>query len=249
MIELEYHWQILTVLALALASIHIWFPWFDTRFSGSTHRWMGFIGGVATGYVVLYMLPKVGRITAKLVGLDETVELEVGHFQMYGLLLAAIVVYVIMVHVNALDSRWSGIASGFDYGVHGAYSLLVGYVFVEIASQFTDVNIMIWLILGLHLMGMDHLLREGRGNGFDGPLRWILAGLVLLGAGLGLTTQIPGLFINGMTAFLAGIILVNVVFEELPLNHRNRLPWYLGGVVFIVVSGALIVGLTTRPAY
>jgi hypothetical protein len=249
MIELEYHWQTLTILALGLASVHIWFPWFDTRFATSTHRWMGFIGGIATGYVVLYMLPKIGRITAKLAGLDESVEMEIGHFRMYGLLLTAIVIYVVMIHLNALESRWSTLASAFDYGVHGAYSFLIGYVFVEVASQYVDVYLMIWLILGLHLIGMNHLLREMRRKGFDGVVRWMLSGLTLLGAGLGLITQIPGLFINGMTAFLAGIILVNVVYEELPLNNLNRLPSYLGGIVFIVIAFALIIDLEGRSAY
>lgn len=97
--------------------------------------------------------------------------------------------------------------------------------------------------------GSNHLLRELRRKGFDGVVRWLLSGLILLGAGLGLTTQIPGLFINGMTAFLAGIILVNVVYEELPLNHLNRLPWYLTGIVFIVIAFALIIDLGSRPAY
>lgn len=250
MIGLEHDWLSLALLGGALASTPLWFPWFDDRYRLHADRWMGFIGGVATGYVVLYMFPKLGRITVGIVGLEETASLRVEHLKMYYLLLSAIVFYLVSAHLNASKSRWSTAAGVFDYSVHGAYSGLVGYVFIEIASEYTNVNLMIWTILGLHLVGMNHLLRGNRRMGFDRVARWVFGSLVLAGTGLGLVTELPKSFMNGMTAFLAGIILVNVISEELPLAHRGRVPWYLGGVAFLLVASFLIISLDDpRPAY
>ena len=249
MIEFEYHWQGLALLALALASVPLWFPRFDLAFASQVRRWMGFIGGVATGYVVLYMLPKIARITMKLIGIELEPNYTVYHLQMYFLLLLAIILYLIMMHLNTQENRWNLLARSFDYLVHGAYHFLVGYVFVEVSSAYMDVNLLIALILGLHLMGMNHILRSTRAAGFDSWARWLYSGLILLGAGLGLATELPEAYINGVTAFLAGIILVNVISEELPLHYRNRVPWYLGGIAFFITASVLIITYDPRLAY
>jgi len=248
-IELEYSWHLLTALSVGLASVHLWFPWFDARYSAHSSRWMGFIGGVATCYVVLYMLPKIGRVTTKLVGFDADAELEIGHLMMYFLLLAAIVIYLITVHLETTPSRWRLLAPAFDFSVHGAYSFLVGYVFVEASSRYADINVVIFLVLGLHLMGMNHILRTRHPAGFDRSVRWILLTLLLAGASCGLLTELPPMFMNCMASFLAGIILVNVISEELPLHHRSRVPWYLGGVAFFLSVALLRVFLDPQAAY
>jgi hypothetical protein len=249
MIELEIQWPGLALLATVLASVHLWFPAFDKGFAAREKVWMGFIGGVATGYVILYMLPKLARITSRLVGLDDDAQLAMGDLQMYYLVLVGISVYLVMNHLDTGENRWRPLAQAFDYAVHGSYSLLIGYVLVELSSVYMDLNLLITLILAMHLLGMNHILRSIRTTGFDGIARWFYFAFVLLGAALGLTTELPKPIINGMTAFLAGIILVNVISEELPLRHRDRVPWYLVGVTFYLAATTLIIILDPRPAY
>lgn len=249
MTELEIQWLGLAVMAAALASIHLWFPWFDTHLTRHETRWMGFIGGVATCYVILYMLPKVARITTHLVGMDDAAEMHFSDLRMYYVLLTGIVVYLLMVHLDTSEYRWRLLAKTFDYGVHGTYSFLVGYVFVELSSQHMNVNVLIALILGLHLIGITHLLRAHHPEGYDRRVRWVFCLVVLIGAGLALTTELPEAWINAVTAFLAGIILVNVVSEELPLQYQPRVPWYLCGIVFYLAASYLIMFIDPPSAY
>ena len=129
MIEVELQWVSLLVMSGVLASVHLWFPWFDERYAQTKPFWMGLIGGVAAGYAILYLLPKIARVTAKAVGLDPVAELAFLDFRMYFVMLTGIVAYVLMLHLDAGQTRFSVLARAFDYGVHGAYSLLIGYVF------------------------------------------------------------------------------------------------------------------------
>ena len=249
MIEVELNWITLLVLSSALASVHLWFPWFDRRYAQETQFWMGLIGGVAAGYAILYLLPKIARITAKVVGLDTEAELAFLDLRMYFLMLSGMVAYLLMLHLDSGQTRFSGLARAFDYGVHGAYSLLIGYVFVEMASEKDEINALVCLVFALHLLGMNHVLRAIRTTGFDSAARWIYFLLVLAGASMGLTTELPDLIIHSMTAFLAGIILVFVISEELPLKYPGRVRWFLLGVALFVAVIWVIVQFDPRPAY
>jgi hypothetical protein len=249
MIEVEMNWITLLVMSGALASVHLWFPWFDVRYAQGTSFWMGLIGGIAAGYVILYLLPKIARLTAKLSGLDAESELNFLDFQMYFLMLAGMSAYLVMLHLDTSQTRWSVLASAFDYLVHGAYSLLLGYVFVEMASEKDGINALVGIIFAMHLLGMNHVLRAIRTTGFDSAARWAYFLLVLVGAGLGLTTELPDVFVHSMTAFLAGIILVFVISEELPLKYRGRVPWFLLGAALFIVAMWVIIQFDPRPAY
>jgi len=249
MIEVELNWIALLAMSGALASVHLWFPWFDARYAQGTSFWMGLISGIAAGYVILYLLPKIARVTAKLSGLDAESELNFLDFQMYFLMLAGMSAYLVMLHLDTSQKRWSVLAGAFDYGVHGAYSLLLGYVFVEMASEKGEINALIGAIFALHLLGMNHVLRTVRSTGFDSAARWVYFLLLIAGAGLGLTTELPDLFVHSMMAFLAGIILVFVISEELPLKYPGRVPWFLLGAALFVAAVWIIVRFDPRLAY
>lgn len=247
MIEVEFHWIILGAMSLGLASVHLWSTWFDVRYARQEPFWMGFIAGIATGYLVLYLLPKIGSFPHKtpIIGTDYLlIEL-----RLYLLMLLAMVLYLVMLNLDQPESRWSSVASAFDYGVHGSYSLLLGYVFVEMASDRHVSNGIICTIFALHLLGMNHVLRNLRAGGFDKIGRWIYFCLVLTGAALGLSTELPAPVVHALTAFLAGIILVFVISEELPLHHQNRVSAFLFGICVFVIAAYLVFRLDPHPGY
>ena len=249
MIEVEYNWVVLSAVTLAMASTHLWFPWFDERYAQRTSFWMGLISGIAAGYVVLYMLPKIARITAHIVGFDPAAEVQFFDLRMYYLMLFGMIAYLVMLHLGHVQSRLSILANAFDYFVHGLYSLLLGYVFVEISSDRAGVNVLIGTVMGLHLLGMNHVLRSVRTQGYDATARWVYFLFVLLGAGLGLATELPKQIIHSVTAFLSGIILVFVIAEEMPIEKRERVPWFMLGVALFVLIGSVVIQIDSRPAY
>jgi len=235
MIEIEPNWWALSGLSALLAALHPVFPAIDRHIRRHEAVSVGLIGGIAAGYVVLYMLPKIGDMNrAAYVGSSPE------QLALYYVLLAAIVIYLSMIYLARIPSDRSRLPALFDYLVHGSYSLLIGYVFVELSGGNEVTNALIALILGCHLLGMNHLLRAVRPDGFDRVFRWIFCALLLAGTATGLITEIPPAVVSTITAFLGGIILVNVIAEELPLRQQERLPWFVAGVSFYLVVTWLI---------
>ena len=249
MIEIDNEWLLLGGMSLLLATVHLWFPWFDGRIRRHESFWMGLIGGIATCYVLLYLLPKVAWITVDMVGPDRKANLSFPDLQMYYLLLAGIVIYLAMMHLDQAATRMSHLAAAFDYAVHGTYSLLLGYVFVEVSSPLPELNLLIATVLALHLMGMNHLLRSVRPEGFERAGRWIFFLLLMTGSTIALLTELPKGTINAVTAFLAGIILVNVISEELPLKDVRRMPWFIAGIGLYMLVFLVVISLDPRPVY
>lgn len=243
MFELEQNWWVLGIMAGGLASLHLAFIRIDAAIRRREALWMGIIGGVAAGYVVLHLLPKIAGIAGVAPKSPVGFALAVYDLWPYYVLLAGVVTYLCTLALDRMEGAPAGIARGFDFAVHGAYSALVGYVFVELSSSHAEVNGLVAVILGAHLLGMNHILRGTRREGFDAAARWVLFLLVLAGTAVGLATEIPARLIYTVTAFLAGIILVNVISEELPLRHQNRLPWFLVGVSLYLIATLLIARL------
>jgi hypothetical protein len=235
MIEIEPNWWALGALSVLLAGLHPIFPAIDRHIRRHEALSIGLIGGIALSYVVLYLLPKIAAMNGAAYGRASLAQLA-----LYLVLLASIVIYLGMLYLDRIPSGDRRLPAGFDYFVHGTYSVLIGYVFVELAGSNAVRNALIGLILGIHLLGMNHVLRAERTIGFDRFLRWIFCGLLLAGTAAGLTTEVPPAVISTVTAFLGGIILVNVIAEELPLHHQERLPWFVVGVLFYLVVTSLI---------
>ena len=247
MIEIEHQWQTLLPLAIAMAAVHMAFPRFDRLMQAREALWMGLIGGIAAGYLIIYLLPKLGRIAAGATGLDPFATLSFGDLWVYLLLLAGMISYLVMLHLDQTPA--SPAAAFFDYLTHGAYSFLLGYVFVESASAYLAITLLMAVVFSLHLLGMDHLYRSVRPADFDHKGRWAFSLLLVSGAFAGLVSELDKSIVNALTAFLAGIILVNVIAEEIPRRQRSRMPYFMLGVGLFLVTTFLVLSMDQRPAY
>jgi hypothetical protein len=242
MLQIESEWFAYGVIVIPIALVHLWLPAFSRRFASSEDAWMGFAGGVALGYVMLYMLPKLSAMTLLSRDLHPDSHLFV-HLRAYLVLLAGIVLYLI---IDRLDQspryRDKKTARMMDYGIHGIYHLLAGYIAIELPAPGLVTHILISVILVLHVMGMSNMLRHKRPEGYL-IARWFLFVLVLLGGLMGLLTELPKPLINVTTAFLCGIIILNVISEERPNGKEGKLAWFLLGVGAFLVTMFTIVNL------
>ena len=92
----------------------------------------------------------------------------------------------------------------------------------------------------IHLMGMVHHLRVRYPTAHSRWLRIGFALLVVFGYVLGVVTEFLEATIVSATAFIAGIILVNVMSEELPRGREGHLRYFLVGVLVFAVMSVLI---------
>ena len=234
--QLESHWIVYGLLASIIASVHLWMGWFESRFERFENQWIGFVGGIAVGYVTLYMLPKLSDITSSFVTANPDFW-SVLQYRAYFILLLGIVVYLVFERTSRMSARGAAAARWLEIAVLGLYGFLVGYVAVELPRPEIAFHVLANVILASHLMGMVHRLRTRYPSAHTGWTRIAFALLVVFGYVLGVVTELRELFVVSTTAFIAGIILVNVMSEELPKGKEGRLRYFLVGVtVFTVVS-------------
>lgn len=247
MLQIESDWLAYGLIVIPIASVHLWLPAFARRFAASEEAWIGFTGGIALGYVILYMLPKVSIMTMIAVSENPDAHHFV-HLRAYLVLLVGVITYIAIDRLDQSSSlRKNRSARTAEYSIHALYNLLAGYVAVELPASNLIAHLLVAAILALHVMGMSNLLRHKHGDTYT-SVRWLLLVLVICGGSIALVTELPKEFVNISTALVGGIILLNVVSEELPTGRKRRFSWFLVGVISVLIAMLLIVNNLEGPS-
>ena len=236
---MESNWLIYALMAAAVASVHLWFPWFDRRFAASENKWVSITGGVAVVYVCLYMLPKLSNATARMIE-SQPDAWEFWQYRIYLMLLAGLLADLSIERAKLLGPEMIARVRYIEFAILALYDFLVGYVISEFPGPGVVVHALVSIVLGLHLMGMVHGFRVKHRDLYDRGGRWVAALLVAGGYLTGALTELPWELVMQSTALVAGFILVNVIAEELPRGRENRLRWFMVGVASSVVIIALL---------
>ena len=233
-----------TLLALGLAAVHL----FTSRIRTLTHipraAWLSFAGGISLAYVFLHLLPEIGE------GQEVLVEryddgLFFG-FGIYALALAGLLAFYILERLAepeadaALESEPGGKAIGLfavHLALHTVYSLIIGYLITHRPAPapgeaVTSVGLYVFVAaMALHILVSDAGLSAKFGPVWHRVGRWVLAAAILVGFGLGMTTDLSESGVAALTAVLGGGVILNVLKEELPKEKQSRLVPLLLGVV------------------
>jgi hypothetical protein len=133
------------------------------------------------------------------------------------------------------DKPEEGSASAWVFWLHMAsysiYNALIGYLLIH--REEPDVRSLLFFAsaMGLHFLTNDYGLREHHNKMYDHIGRWILAGAVLIGWGIGRMTEIDDAALAVIFAFLGGGIILNVLKEELPDERESNFGAFASGVV------------------
>ena len=224
------------IAALLLTTLHVLFPLLDKKYQRYSSSWVPFTGGIAIGYVFIYLLPKLSDFTQIIIAQNPD-DWEFLHYRLYLVALAALVIYLItdLFYINDKEEqpwRLKIHAAGFC-----SYSLLIGIVIANLPrSGVAPIFIISVFALGPHLLGLDHQLRHWHASIFDRYFRWLLALSILTGWIIGAIWELPKSALWYFTAFLAGGIISNVMIEELPDQKNKMLPFIFGVVVFVLIA-------------
>jgi hypothetical protein len=133
------------------------------------------------------------------------------------------------------DKPEEGSASAWVFWLHMAsysiYNALIGYLLIH--REEPDVRSLLFFAsaMGLHFLTNDYGLREHHNKMYDHIGRWILAGAVLIGWGIGRMPEIDDAALAVIFAFLGGGIILNVLKEELPDERESNFGAFASGVV------------------
>lgn len=122
--------------------------------------------------------------------------------------------------------------------VFALMNALIGYLLLH-GSQRTLLTLFLFFVaMLLKFVVNDHGLHNLHKDAYDNLGRWLLAGAVLLGWGIGAAIELPAMGPALLQSFLAGAVILNVLKEELPEERQAHIwPFVLGAVVY---SGVLL---------
>jgi zinc transporter ZupT len=232
------------LLIIALALVHVLGGRLGLLEKIPHRRWISLAGGTSIAYVFIDLLPRLETLQGVIARQDHPL-LQYLENHAYIMALAGLVLFYGIEHA-ARVSGWSARSPETEdaseteddsemrwFWVHMAlYSIYygaIGYLFHYEAEQETSQFLAFAVAMALHFVVIDHSLRDHHPEDYDRVGRWILAGAVLVGWGLGLVAPIPEGWLAAGYAFLAGAIMLIVLKEELPQERESRFwPFVIG---------------------
>lgn len=228
----------------ALTAVHV--------FSGSLHildriprsRWLSFAGGVAVALVFLEILPELAESQKTVASALDAFSALKNHVYIVALIgLALFYGMDRMVKTSrqrrrdeGAEDRTSDGVFWLSMGVVATKNLTVGYLLAK--EPRTAVGLLLFTFaLALEFMVGDRGMHADHQANYDRVGRWLLAGVLLVGWIAGVAGAVPDLGVTLLSALLAGMIVLNVLKEELPQERRSR---FWAFVLGLVVYGGLL---------
>lgn len=206
--------------------------------------WLSTAGGISVAYVFLHLLPELAegqRVVTDSVGRTDSHH---KHFP-YLSALAGLAVFYGLERMAKRDRREPNPKSPHHeprtsvFWLHilsfSIYNVLVGYLMHNRGAEIGELGFF-FVAIALHFLVNDFGLREHYRQTYQARGRWILAVAVLAGWLIGWITEVPEVVISMITAFLAGVIILNVMKEELPEERASSFrAFLLGAAVYAVI--------------
>lgn len=114
-------------------------------------------------------------------------------------------------------------------GTFAAFNILIGYYFLHQLKVEDTGSFFTFIALGFHFLINDYSLLQHHEKMYHDTGRWIMAGAVAVGWGIGIIFTVPTIISSALFAFLAGAIIVNSFKEELPEDKESNFGFFLTG--------------------
>lgn len=211
------------------------------------HIWLSVSSGTALAYVFTYLLPKLATVQMSITTQLHNPLLTLFRHHAYLLALAGLMTFFLLdrsVQESAASkqTRPSNRVFGVQLIGFSLYNLQVGYLIADLPRPSLASYILVGLVFGLHLMGVDHhLYRHGKAA-YQDTLRWYFMGATMVGWAIGVLTHALASVVMLVSTFIAGGVMILAIREELP-DVRRSSP--LAFVIAVSTASAVIIALQT----
>jgi hypothetical protein len=209
-------------------------------------KWRSVASGIAVAYAFIQLLPEMAEAQNAFSKAAAGIRLL---FPEYRVHISALLGFVLMYGLENLVSsarerrREEHAMEGkgdpvywFHIAGFAVYSGLVSYLMVDQGRRGLSFLILYAVAMSLHTLGTDASLRREHGALYDRSGRWILAGSVLAGWIIGVSTSIPVTYLATLQGVLGGGVVVNSAIAELPKENEGRFwPFVAGAVGYAVI--------------
>jgi hypothetical protein len=232
-------------LALSLALIHLLIGRLHLLHHIPRNLWLSGAAGVAVSFVFLPILPALAA-HQRLVAAELDLSPHLAEVTVFAIAFGGLLTFYGLEHMARSSRQGAADSTGPNaFSVHigsfAIYNLLIGYLLVHREKAGLPALLVFFVAMATHFVTNDVGLRRHHQTRYHRLGRWLVAGAVLAGWGLGVTVALPELGIAVLFAFLAGGVILNVLKEELPRERQSRfLPFLLGalgyGVLMVAIS-------------
>ena len=202
-------------------------------------RWLSAAGGISIAYVFVDVFPALARAQGALGEAWRILPFGEHHAYLVALM-ALLTFYALESIVSGSQRARAGDVSAREtttgmgvFWLHmtsfAVYNALIGYLLVRGEAQDTRALLFYFVAMAVHFALNDHALRRDHRETYTRIGRWLLAGAILLGWGIGLTAEVSAAATGMLVAFLAGGVVMNVMKEEEP-GRSGVLPFVAGAL-------------------
>ena len=230
------------VATLALCAVHVTVQHWRFLDGPRGHLWLSVAAGTALAYVFTYLLPKLAIIQQEIVEIQGPMS---GFLRQQAYLLALIGLLALF-SVDKAAARMPretnfALTRGLllQIVIYGIYSVQLGYLLASYRQPDIATYALTAVILGSHLMGLDHHIAHRHPIAYRAVLRWAFVACCLAGWALGAFTDGFGQAVMLSNTFVAGGIIVIALREELRDQHSTLLPFFAA----VVLAAAGIITL------
>jgi len=204
---------------------------------------LSFGGGMSAAYVFVHVMPELHE--ARLVFVESvSISLRYEGMAIYFLALLGFLLFYGLDHLSdrlreTAEKGEAGPSFKLDIGGFAAYVWLMAYLLVNHFGE-SPVSITLYATaLTFHFLALDNSLRHEHGAAYDRIGRFILAGMAMLGWGMGQLIALPSHVLALLVAFISGAIIMNSLIMELPSER--------GGRFWSFMTGGIVYGLILLP--
>ena len=233
----------------ALCAVHISVKHWRFLDGPRRHLWLSVAAGTALAYVFTYLLPKLAVIQQEIVELQGPFS---GFLRQQAYLLALIGLLTLFAVDKAAARMPPETKLELTRGllvqvvIYGAYSVQLGYLLASFRQPDLATYVLAAVILGAHLMGIDHHISHRHPIAFSAVLRWIFVACCIAGWAIGAFTERLEYAVMLSNTFVAGGIIVIAIREELRDQHSKLLPFF---AAVVLASAGIITVQTLQGAH
>lgn len=199
-----------------------------------------FGGGMAAAYVFVHVMPELHGARQAFAKSVST-HLPYEGMAIYFLALVGFLLFYglenLHTHLHRADAtQRDGLDFKLNISGFAAYVWLMAYLLVNHFGE-SHVSLTLYVVaLIFHFLALDASLRHEHGAAYARIGRFVLAGMALLGWGMGLLFALPHTVLPLLVAFISGAIIMNSLIMELPSEKEGRfLPFLAGGLLYGVI--------------
>lgn len=203
-------------------------------------RFLSIAGGISVAYVFLHLLPELGIYQDELQSEIENSAWSFLENHIYLVAMLGLIIFYGLEQMVKSSKRQNNEANNEKstagvFWIHIIsfifYNAIIGYLLIREEFVSNWGMLFFFIAMGVHFITNDKGLRATHKEDYDRYGRWLLAGAILIGWGIGAITEVNELLISFLVALLAGGVILNVLKEELPEERESSFLAFCSGAI------------------